>query len=166
MPCHDVIKKSCIFFKVFLVICVLGGCASPQYVPAFLEGTSKENIAMIVGGYEEYGSRPDLTKIIFEIDGVALVDEYRGFPNDVYIKPGNHVVKYWINMPKERNAGPGGLLCVSDEICFTLKNSSSFPFDRKPRTCSLSFEAGKKYGKRDLETILTVAGCPVIGELQ
>ncbi len=115
---------------------------------------------MIVGGYKEYGSRPDLTTLIFEIDGIPLVKGYKGSPRDVYLNPGRHSVKYWANVRKEE--GSSGELIISDEVYVRVREVSSFPYDRQSRTCFLTFEAGEKYGKRDLEKALGAAGCPVI----
>ncbi len=148
----------------FLFVWILGGCtSSSQYLHAGLEDVPKGELAMIVGGYKEYGSRPDLTTLIFEIDGIRLVEGYKGSPRDVYVRPGRHSIKYWANVPKdESSSGAPRQLIISDEVYITLINASTFPYDRQLRTCLLTFEAGKRYGKRDLENALSAAGCPVI----
>ena len=156
--------RSMMLLHALMVVLWWGGCSVSQYVPAHLEGTSTDNLVRIVGGYKEYGSRPDLTKLLLEIDGVPLRDGNQGKPQDVYVKPGKHTVKYLINIPKGRHSGPARILCISGEACMRMKNSSTFNYDRQPRTCSLTFEAGQEYGRRELEKTLSAAGCPVIGE--
>jgi hypothetical protein len=140
-------------------IVLLAGCAS-SYISPELAGIPTKSLSKIVG--RNTGGFP-----VFAVDGVGFQYNWWAKP-DVYITPGKHEVWYtykryvmeygtWKESKEEVHA-PGGTIITTTYRGYRPVGRSEIG------KCTLTFEAGQRYNKYRLTSMLNAAGCKTVIE--